>query len=58
LRTMQATGGRIGGPYGAAAKLGLKRTSLITKMKKLGIYHPRSPRIGAEFDEEEEQDQN
>jgi len=58
LRTMRATGGRIGGPYGAAAKLGLKRTSLITKMKKLGIYHPRSPRIGAEFDEEEEQDQN
>ena len=42
----------------AAAKLGLKRTSLITKMKKLGIYHPPRPRIGAEFDEEEEQDQN
>jgi len=58
LRTIQATGGRIGGPYGAATKLGLKRTSLITKMKKLGIYHPRRPRIGAEFDEEEEQDQN
>jgi transcriptional regulator of acetoin/glycerol metabolism len=27
----------IGGPAGAAARLGLKRTTLIAKMKKLGI---------------------
>jgi formate hydrogenlyase transcriptional activator len=27
----------IGGPAGAAAKLGLKRTTLNSKMKKLGI---------------------
>lgn len=58
LRTIRATGGRVGGPYGAAAKLGLKRTSLITKMKKLGIYQPQRPRTGTEFDVEEEQDQN
>lgn len=28
---------RIGGPYGAAVRLGLKRTTLAYKMKKLGI---------------------
>ena len=30
----------IGGPKGAAAKLGLKRTTLIHKMQKLGIAPP------------------
>jgi hypothetical protein len=30
----------IGGPNGAAAKLGLKRTTLIAKMQKLGISRP------------------
>jgi formate hydrogenlyase transcriptional activator len=30
----------IGGPNGAAAKLGLKRTTLISKMHKLGICRP------------------
>ena len=33
--------GRIGGPDGAAARLGLKRTTFITRMKKLGIDHNR-----------------
>ena len=32
----------VGGPQGAAARLGLKRTTLLAKMKKLGIS--RSPR--------------
>jgi formate hydrogenlyase transcriptional activator len=32
----------VGGPQGAAARLGLKRTTLIAKMRKLGIS--RSPR--------------
>ena len=41
LKTLRAVGGMVGGPRGAAARLGLKRTSLITKMKKLGIYRPR-----------------
>ena len=40
LRTLEAVGWVIGGPKGAAAKLGLKRTTLIHKMKKLGISRP------------------
>jgi formate hydrogenlyase transcriptional activator len=38
LRALQAAGWIVGGPSGAAARLGLKRTTLIAKMKKLGIY--------------------
>jgi formate hydrogenlyase transcriptional activator len=41
LQAIAATGGVIGGPLGAAARLGLKRTTLLTKMKRLGIYRPR-----------------
>jgi formate hydrogenlyase transcriptional activator len=41
LETLQAAGGMIGGPRGAAVRLGLKRTTLISKMKRLGIYRPR-----------------
>jgi formate hydrogenlyase transcriptional activator len=37
---LQAAGWIIGGPDGAAARLGLKRTTLIAKMKKLGISRP------------------
>jgi transcriptional regulator with GAF, ATPase, and Fis domain len=40
LQTLEATAWVIGGPNGAAAKLGLKRTTLICKMQKLGIYRP------------------
>jgi formate hydrogenlyase transcriptional activator len=40
LRALQAAGWIIGGPSGAAARLGLKRTTLIAKMKKLGISRP------------------
>lgn len=40
LQTLQAAGWVIGGPAGAAAKLGLKRTTLIAKMKKHGISRP------------------
>ena len=40
LRTLEATAWVIGGPNGAAAKLGLKRTTLICKMQKLGISRP------------------
>jgi formate hydrogenlyase transcriptional activator len=32
----------LGGPNGAAARLGMKRTTLQSKMKKLGISRPRS----------------
>ena len=37
LRVLRETRGRVAGPDGAAARLGLKRTTLISRMKKLGI---------------------
>jgi len=37
LRILREAGGQIGGPDGAAERLGLKRTTLNSKMKKLGI---------------------
>jgi formate hydrogenlyase transcriptional activator len=40
LQALRATGWVVGGPRGAAARLGLKRTSLISKMKKLRISRP------------------
>ena len=40
LGTLEGVGWVIGGPKGAAAKLGLKRTTLIHKMHKLGISRP------------------
>jgi formate hydrogenlyase transcriptional activator len=38
LHALRETGWVIGGPAGAAVRLGLKRTTLIAKMKKLGIH--------------------
>jgi formate hydrogenlyase transcriptional activator len=40
LHTLETAGWVIGGRKGAAAKLGLKRTTLICKMQKLGIFRP------------------
>ncbi|HEY4380043.1 MAG TPA: sigma 54-interacting transcriptional regulator [Acidobacteriaceae bacterium] len=37
LRVLREAQGQIGGPNGAAARLGLKRTTLNSKIKKLGI---------------------
>jgi formate hydrogenlyase transcriptional activator len=37
VQALQEAGGRVGGREGAAARLGLKRTTFITRMKKLGI---------------------
>jgi formate hydrogenlyase transcriptional activator len=37
LRVLRETKGKIGGSHGAAARLGLIRTTLNSKMKKLGI---------------------
>ena len=37
LRILKATNGRVAGVEGAAARMGLKRTTLISRMKKLGI---------------------
>jgi formate hydrogenlyase transcriptional activator len=37
LRALEESGGRVGGEQGAAARLGMKRTTLQAKMRKLGI---------------------
>jgi formate hydrogenlyase transcriptional activator len=49
LRALEQTGWVIGGPHGAAARLGLKRTSLVSTMRRLGIARPR-PRSDANRD--------
>ncbi len=40
LRALEASNWVIAGPNGAAARLGMKRTSLVYRMKKLGISRP------------------
>src|SRR5690349_14783395 len=55
LRTLEAAGWLIGGPTGAAAKLGLKRTTLISKMKKLGISRPTNSVNRDAFEDESRQ---
>jgi transcriptional regulator with GAF, ATPase, and Fis domain len=40
LETLAQAGWIVGGPRGAAAKLGLKRTTLLAKMRRLGISRP------------------
>jgi transcriptional regulator with GAF, ATPase, and Fis domain len=40
VETLEQTGWIVGGPRGAAAKLGLKRTTLLAKMRRLGISRP------------------
>jgi formate hydrogenlyase transcriptional activator len=42
LGTLEQTKGVVGGPNGAAAQLGLERTTLISKMKRLGINREQS----------------
>jgi formate hydrogenlyase transcriptional activator len=42
LSTLESVGWVIGGRKGAAAKLGCNRTTLIHKMKRLGIARPSS----------------
>jgi formate hydrogenlyase transcriptional activator len=37
IRVLRETKGVIGGPRGAAVRLGVKRTTLNAKIKKLGI---------------------
>jgi formate hydrogenlyase transcriptional activator len=37
VRILKETNGRVAGPQGAAARMGLKRTTLISRMKKFGI---------------------
>ena len=37
LRILRETNGRVGGTDGAASRMAIKRTTLISRMKKLGI---------------------
>jgi formate hydrogenlyase transcriptional activator len=37
MATLRRTNGVVGGRNGAAARLGLKRTTLIARMRKLGV---------------------
>jgi formate hydrogenlyase transcriptional activator len=46
LNALEAVGWVIGGAHGAATRLGLNRTTLINKMKKLGITRPAPHRLG------------
>ena len=48
VQALEGAGWMIGGPEGAAVKLGLKRTTLVYKMKRLGILRPvQGRRVGA-----------
>jgi formate hydrogenlyase transcriptional activator len=40
VETLEQAGWVVGGPRGAATKLGLKRTTLLAKMRRLGISRP------------------
>jgi formate hydrogenlyase transcriptional activator len=44
VQTLDRTDGMVGGPNGAAARLGVPRTTLLSKMKRLGIGAFQSPR--------------
>ena len=41
IKMLDEVGWVVGGPRGAAVKLGVKRTTLIHKMRRLGIRRPR-----------------
>ena len=44
MRTLQETKGRISGPNGAALRLGVKRSTLLDRMRKFGI-NPRDVKV-------------
>jgi formate hydrogenlyase transcriptional activator len=46
LRALEDRGWVVGGSEGAAAKLGLKRTTLISMMERFGIYRPLTSDAG------------
>ena len=43
LAACQRANWKLGGPRGAAARLGLKRTTLFHMMRRLSIERPRDP---------------
>ena len=40
VSALTATGWVVGGPKGAATRLGMKRSTLLKKMQKLGVSRP------------------
>jgi len=40
LQTLRETEWVVGGPHGASTMLGVKRTTLLDKMRRLGISRP------------------
>src|ERR1700685_2688890 len=50
LSALEASEWMVGGPYGAAARLGMKRTTLIARMRKHGIYRPAENNIDGPCD--------
>jgi formate hydrogenlyase transcriptional activator len=44
LRALEQTGGVLSGPNGAARLLGMRRSTVWSRMKKLGIELNRQPR--------------
>jgi formate hydrogenlyase transcriptional activator len=44
VQTLRQTEGMVGGPHGAAARLGLRRTTLISKMRRLRINRGQTSR--------------
>src|SRR3984885_14739534 len=44
VQTLVASGWMVGGPEGAAVRLGLARTTLLYRMKRLGIFRPTHSR--------------
>jgi len=57
LQALHASGWIVGGRRGAAARLRLKRTTLISKMKKLGISRPARQVEVAGVDQNREPDE-
>ena len=47
LRALEQTGGVLAGPNGAAELLGINRSTLWSRMRKLGIEPPRSRQASA-----------
>ncbi len=45
LRVLDATSWVVAGPHGAAARLGMKRSTLLSTMKRLGIVRPEKSRV-------------
>jgi transcriptional regulator with GAF, ATPase, and Fis domain len=43
MRVLKDTNGRVAGLHGAATRMCIKRTTLISRMKKLGIDPRRVP---------------